>query len=193
MIARTMLFALAVTTAYPVLAAAEPYAIDARHSQVVFSYTHFGYSRQSAQLRQISGELQFDAADPGKSSVSVSIPLEALDTGVPDLDKDLKSPNFFDAAQFPSVTFNSTKVEKTGADSFSVSGDLTIHGVTKAATLAVKLLKSGEHPMKKVPALGFDATTTVKRSDFGVDKLAPLVSDEIEIHIALEAQQPKAQ
>jgi polyisoprenoid-binding protein YceI len=191
MFTRLILTALALPMTSSALAA-ESYPIDARHSQVVFTYTHFGFSRQTAQFRQISGEVMFDAADPGKSSASVTIPIEALDTGVPDLDKDLKSPNFFDAAQFSDATFKSTKVEKTGADTLNVSGDLTIHGVTRPVTLAVKVMKSGEHPMKKVPALGFDATTTIKRSDFGVNKLVPMVSDEIDIHIAVEAQQPKA-
>ena len=170
---------------------AETYAIDARHSQVVFGYTHFGFSRQTGMFRQVSGELSYDAADPAKSSVSVTIPIEALETGVPDLDKDLKSEGFFNAAQFPTATFKSTKVEKTGADALAVTGDLSLHGVTKPVTLSARLLKSGEHPMKKIPMLGFDATATIKRSDFGIERLTPAVSDEIELHIAVEASQPK--
>ena len=171
-------------------AAAESYAIDARHSQVVFGYTHFGFSKQTGMLRQVSGDVFYDPADPAKSSVTGTIPLEALDTGVPDLDKDLKSPGFFDVAQFQAATFRSTRVEKTGPDALSVTGDLNLHGVTKPVTLAVKVLKVGEHPMKKVPMLGFDATATIKRSDFGIDRLVPAVSDEIELHVAVEASQP---
>jgi polyisoprenoid-binding protein YceI len=171
---------------------AETYSIDARHAQVVFGYTHFGFSRQTGMLRQVSGELVYDAADPAKSSVSVAIPVDALSTGVPELDKDLKGPNFFDQAQFPNITFKSTRVEKAGGDALTVTGDLTLHGVTRPVTLAVKLLKSGEHPMKKVPMLGFDATATLKRSEFGIERLTPMVSDDVDIHIAIEATQPAA-
>ena len=188
---RTLIWsALAALTAFPAFAT-EPYPIDKRHSQVVFTYTHFGFSRQTGMFRDISGEVAYDAADPAQSSVSVTIPIEALSTGVPELDKDLKSPGFFDAAQFPTATFKSTKVEKTGADTLSVTGDLTLHGVALPATLAVKVLKVGEHPMRKTPMVGFDATTTVKRSAFGIEKVAPMVSDDIDIHIAVEAAQPK--
>jgi len=172
--------------------AAETYAIDARHAQVVFGYTHFGYSRQTGMLRQVSGELIYDAADPAKSSVSVTIPIDALSTGVPELDQDLKGASFFDQAQFPNITFKSTRVEKAGSDGLTVTGDLTLHGVTKPVTLAVKLLKSGEHPMKKVPMLGFDATASLKRSEFGIERLTPMVSDDVDIHIAIEATQPAA-
>ena len=122
----------------------------------------------------------------------MTIPVDAIDTGVADLDKDLKGPNFFDLAQFPTATFKSTKVEKTGADTLAVTGDFTLHGVTRPVTLAVKVLKVGEHPMKKTPMLGFDATATVKRSDFGITKFTPMVSDDIELHIAVEAAQAAA-
>jgi polyisoprenoid-binding protein YceI len=172
--------------------AAETYAVDARHAQVVFGYTHFGFSHQTGMLRQVSGELIYDAADPAKSSVSVTIPIDALSTGVPELDQDLKGANFFDQAQFPTITFKSTRVEKAGSDGLTVTGDLTLHGVTKPVTLAVKLLKSGEHPMKKVPMLGFDATASLKRSEFGIERLTPMVSDDVDIHIAIEATQPAA-
>ena len=183
--------ALLLGLASPPARGAESYAIDARHSQVTFGYTHFGFSRQTGMFRQVSGDVFFDPADPAKSSVSVTIPLEAIDTGVPDLDKDLKGPGYFDAAQFQSATFRSTRVEKTGADALSVTGDLSLHGVTRPVTLAVKVMKVGEHPMKKVPMLGFDATATIKRSDFGVDRMVPAVGDEIELHIAVEASQPR--
>jgi len=171
---------------------AETYGIDPRHAQVVFGYTHFGFSRQTGMLRQVSGELVYDAADPAKSSVSVTIPIDALSTGVPELDQDLKGVNFFDQAKFPNMTFKSTRVEKAGSEALTVTGDLTLHGVTRPVTLAVKVLKAGEHPMKKVPMLGFDATATLKRSEFGIDKFTPAVSDEVDIRIAIEATQPAA-
>ena len=178
--------------ATPALAAPAKYLIDQNHTSITFSWNHFGFSNQSASFHKISGDLSYDTADPTKGSVSVSIPLENISTGVPDLDDHLKSEDFFDAAKFPTITFKSTKIEKAGADALKVQGDLTIHGVTKPATLDVKVLKTGEHPMKKVPAVGFDITTTIKRSEFGVSKYVPNVSDEIPIHIGIEAQQPKS-
>jgi polyisoprenoid-binding protein YceI len=177
--------------ATPALAAPAKYLIDQNHTQIVFSYNHFGFSNQTGAFHKLSGDLSYDEADPSKGSVSVTIPVENVSTGVPDLDEHLKSPDFFDAAKFPNITFKSTKVEKTGADALKVDGELTIHGVTKPATLNVKVLKAAEHPMKKVPAVGFEVSTTIKRSDFGVSKYVPNVSDEIQIRIGMEAQQPK--
>lgn len=181
--------ALVATTAH---AAPQAYNIDQNHTQIVFSYNHMGFSNQTGQFHKLTGELAYDAADPAKSSVSVTIPVESIQTGVPDLDEHLKSPDFFDAAKFPTITFKSSKIEKTGADSLKVDGDLTIHGVTKPASLTVKVLKTGEHPMKKVPALGLEINTTIKRSEFGVSKYVPNVSDEIGIRIGMEAQAPKS-
>jgi polyisoprenoid-binding protein YceI len=178
--------------ATPALAAPTSYAIDANHTQVVFIYNHMGFSNQIGQFHKVTGELSYDAADPAKGSVSVTIPIENISTGVPDLDEHLKSPDFFDAAKFPNITFKSTKVEKTGADTLKVDGDVTFHGVTKPGSLSVKILKAGEHPMKKVPALGFEITTTIKRSDFGVNKYVPNVSDDIPVRIGMEAQAPKS-
>jgi len=182
---------LATLFALPVAHAAETYTMDVRHTQVVVSYVHFGLSRQSVQLRPASGTIEYDATDPANSSVTVSIPLSSIASGVPELDTHLRAADILDAERFPTIEFRSTKVEKTGADSLSVTGDLTLHGVTKSATLAVTLLKAGEHPFKKVPALGFDATTTIRRSEFGVDKAIPAVSDALEVRIAVEAAAPK--
>lgn len=190
--ARLLAALVVAAAATPVLAAPAKYNIDQNHTQISFTWNHFGFSNQTGSFHKLSGDLSYDTADPSKGSVSVTIPLENISTGVPDLDEHLKSEDFFDAAKFPNITFKSTKIEKAGADALKVDGDLTIHGVTKPATLNVKVLKTGEHPMKKVPAIGFDITTTIKRSEFGVGKYVPNVSDEIPIHIGMEAQQPKS-
>lgn len=190
---RRIILALSLAAASGIaLAAPAPYSIDEGHTQIVFGYNHLGFSNQTGQFHKLSGELSYDLEDPTKGSVSVSIPLDGLQTGVTKLDDHLKSEDFFDAAKFPNITFKSTKVAKTGADTLKVDGDLTIHGVTKPASLAVKVLKTGEHPMKKVPALGFEITTTLKRSEFGISGAVPAVSDDISIRIGMEAQQPKA-
>jgi polyisoprenoid-binding protein YceI len=104
----------------------------------------------------------------------------------------MKSPDFFDAAKNPTITFKSTKVEKTDADHLKVTGDLTVHGVTKPVTLAVKVNKIGDNPMVKAPSAGFEADTVLKRSEFGVGAYVPNVGDEIKVHITFDSHQPKS-
>jgi polyisoprenoid-binding protein YceI len=171
---------------------AEKYDIDPSHSGVVFGWNHFGFSNPTARFDEIEGSVLLDKADLTKSSISVTLPLQGLDTGVSKLDEELKSPEFFDAAKYPAITFRSTKVEKTGENGLKVTGELTVHGVTKVVTLDAKVNKIGifEIPgVIKAPAAGFDATTIIKRSDFGVTKYLPVVSDEIPVRITLDAKQ----
>jgi polyisoprenoid-binding protein YceI len=190
MLRRVLFTSLFIAASAPALAASK-YDLDTTHTQVTFTWNHFGFSNPSANLEKISGEFQFDAADLTKSTIAVTLPLDGLHTGVPKLDEHLKSPDFFDAAKFPNVTFKSTKVEKAGAEQLKVTGDLTVHGVTKPVTLAVKVNKVGENPMAKAASAGFDADVTIKRSEFGVDKYVPNVSDDIKVHITLDSHQAK--
>jgi polyisoprenoid-binding protein YceI len=175
-----------------VQAAPVTYQLDPGHTMVLFTWNHFGFSNPTADLSLGSGTLVFDDKQPAKSSVEVTLPLANLDTHVSALDEHLKKADFFDAAKYPDVTFKSTKVQPLGGDKFKVTGDLTVHGVTKSVVLDAKLNKVGEHPMKKVQAIGFDATGTIKRSDFGVAAYVPNVSDEIKIHITTEGSVAKA-
>jgi polyisoprenoid-binding protein YceI len=175
--------------------AAEKYAIDASHSGVVFGWNHFGFSNPTARFDKIEGSVLLDKADLTRSSVSVTLPLEGLDTGVAKLDEELKGPDFLDTAKYPTITFTSTKVEKSGENGLKITGDLTVHGVTKSVTLDAKVNKIGifEIPgVIKAQAAGFDATTVIKRSDFGVTKYVPAVSDDIPVHITLDAKQAPA-
>jgi len=123
--------------------------------------------------------------------VQVTLPLSGLNSFTAKFDEHLRSADFFDAAKFPTATFKSTKVEAAGTNKFTVTGDLTIKDQTKPVVLDVTLNGAGDHPMMKVPAIGFDATTTVKRSDFGVGAYAPAVSDEVKIRITTEAEVQK--
>jgi len=159
---------------------------------VLFSWNHFGFSNPTANLGQVDGTLVYDEAAPTKSTVEATLPLAGLDTFVPKLDEHLKSADFLDAAKFPTVTFKSTKVTSAGKDKLKVVGDLTVHGVTKPVTLDVTVNKVGPHPMMKVQTAGFDATATIKRSDFGVGAYVPNVSDEIKIRITTEAHDASA-
>jgi polyisoprenoid-binding protein YceI len=181
--------ALALATA-PVFAGS--YTLDPGHTQVVFSWNHFGYSNPTAQFGTVEGTLDFDQANPTKASVNVTIPLASVNSNVEKLNEHLQSPDFFDSAKFANATFKSTKVEKGAADHLKVTGDLTLHGVTKPVVLDVTVNKVGEHPMRKAAAAGFDASTTIKRSDFGINKYVPMVSDDIKIHITSEAIDAKA-
>jgi polyisoprenoid-binding protein YceI len=166
--------------------AADRYTFEPTHSQINFSYTHLGLSTQTQQLRTVSGELLLDTEDMSKSSVSVTIDMNSIDTGVAKFDEHIKSVDFFDTAQFPEATFKSTEVAKAGENQLKVTGDLTLHGVTRPVVLDVKVNKIGEHPMAKKPAAGFNATTTVLRSDFGLGGYVPAVGDEVKISIASE-------
>ncbi len=172
-------------------AAPEKYTIDPTHTQVEFTYSHLGFSNITGRFDQVTGDFNFDPADPTKSTVSISIPVSSLSTGVGKLDEHLQAADFFDAAQFPTATFASTGVTAAGENKLSVAGDLTIHGVTRPVVLDVTINKIGEHPMAKVPAAGFDATVTISRSDFGLDKYVPNVGDEVTIDITVEATKAK--
>ena len=168
------------------------YKLDPTHTDVLVQWTHMGFSKPSAHFGISEGTLVYDAADVGKSSVEVTLPLSALDTFMPELDEHLRGADFFDAAQFPTATFKSTKVEAAGTNKLTVTGDLTIKGTTKPVTLDVTINGAGEHPMLKQQSVGFDATATLKRSDFGVSAFVPAVSDDINVRITTEASIPKA-
>ena len=167
------------------------YAIDPDHTVVLASWSHFGYSHPSANFAGVHGSIRYDAQAPAQSSVEVTIPMAGLDTFVPKLDEHLKGEDFFDVAQFPEATFRSTSVRALADGRLEVDGDLTIRGTTRPVTLDVVLNKAAPHPMGDTPTIGFDATTTVKRSDFGVDKVAPMVSDEVSLRITTEARARK--
>lgn len=175
------------------VAAPVSYKIDPNHTDVVASWSHFGFSNPIAHFGQVDGVIVHDAANVGQSSVKVTIPLAGLNSHVADFDEHLRSADFFDAEKYPTITFNSTKVEAAGDNKLRVLGDLTVHGVTKPAVLDVTINKLADHPMAKRAAAGFAATTTLKRSEFGVGKYAPNVSDEVTISITTEALVPKTE
>lgn len=168
------------------------YKLDANHTMVLASWDHFGYSRPVANFGQADGTLVYDPDNVAASSVQVTLPLAGLDALVPDLTDHLRSADFFDAEKFPNITFKSTKVEAAGEGKLKVSGDLTIRDVTKPVVLDVTLNKAGEGRNGQ-PKIGFDATSTIKRSEFGVGRFVPNVSDEITLRISTEALVPKAE
>jgi polyisoprenoid-binding protein YceI len=191
---RKTLFAAALfAVAGSAFAAPVTYKIDPNHTNVLASWSHFGFSNPSLNFGQADGAIVYDADKVSDSSVQVTLPLTGLSALAEDFYDHLTSADWFDAATHPSATFKSTKVEAAGEGKLKVTGDLTVKGVTKPVVLDVKLNKAGEQPMAKRAAIGFDATATVKRSDFGLAKYAPNVSDDVTLRITTEAIVPKAE
>ena len=181
--------ALAASLTAPAYAASGDYVLDASHSQIVFSYDHLGFSTTYGMFSGFEGDISFNAEDPAASSVSVSFPVRSMLTGWEARFEHFMDADFFDAADDEMVTFTSTAIEVTGDDTALITGDLTLNGITKPVVLDAKLNQLGEHPMANRPWAGFDATTTLLRSDFEVGNFAPFVSDEVEVTISIEAMQ----
>ena len=158
------------------------YTVDPGHTQVVFAYDHMGFTNNVGVFAQPTGTLTLDKANPSASKVSIDLPIANLKTGIPALDEHLLKPEFFDAAKFPNATFVSTgvKAEGTGA---TITGNLTIKGVTKPVTLDAEFYGAGANPMNKKENVGFVATGTIKRSDFGLGAYVPVVGDTVELKI----------
>ena len=163
------------------------YVLDPMHTIVLAQWNHMGFSNPSLNFANGTGQLVYDAANPAASSVQVTFPLSGITSFTPEFDTHLASGDFFDSAKFPEATFKSTSVAANGTNKFTVTGDLTIKGISKPVTLDVTLNGAGPHPMTKAPSIGFDATGTVKRSDWGLDYAAPAVSDEVTLRITTEA------
>lgn len=187
---KPLTLAAALLLAGNVLAAPVSYKIDPNHTNVIASWDHFGFSRPSANFGQADGTIVYDADNVGQSSVKVTLPLSGLNSFVADFDAHLRSKDFFEADKYPDATFTSTKVEAAGPNKLRVTGDLTMHGVTKPVVLDVTLNKSAPGRDGQ-PRIGFDATARLKRSDFGLGLFAPKVSDEVDIRITTEAGVPK--
>ncbi|QGP80695.1 YceI family protein [Sphingobium sp. CAP-1] len=159
------------------------YTVDGGHTQVVFAWDHMGFSNNAGTIAGPTGTLTLDKANPAASKVSVEFAVANLRTGVAKLDEHLMKPDFFDNAKFPTATFVSTSVKPDGATGATISGNLTIKGVTKPVTLDAELYGAGVQPMSKKENVGFVATTTIKRSDFGMGYAVPIVSDAVELKI----------
>ncbi|MDP5086421.1 MAG: YceI family protein [Yoonia sp.] len=177
----------AATLTTPAFATSETYVLDASHSQIVFSYDHLGYSTTYGMFSGFEGEIAFNQVDPAASSVNVSFPVRSMLTGWEGRFEHFMSADFFDAADDEMVTFVSTGIEVTGENTALITGDLTLNGITKAVVLDATLNQTGNHPMAEKPWAGFDATTTLLRSDFEVGAFAPFISDEVNVMISIEA------
>jgi len=169
------------------LAQTSTWVPDKAHSGVDFTVLHLSLSNVRGHFGNIGGTIVWNESDITKSTVNVTIDVTTVDTGVSARDGDLKSANFFDVAQFPTATFASTSVSKSGSG-LTISGNLTLHGVTKPVVLQVEGPRGPVPGMDKKPHAGFSATTTVKRTDFGIATKYPsaMVGDDVTLTIDLD-------
>jgi len=182
----TAALVLAAAAASPALAAPETFVLDGTHTFPRFSYSHFGFSTQLSRFDKTSGKVVLDKA-ARTAAVEIVIDTKSVNTGYATFNEHIQGEDFLDTAKYPTATFKSTKVIFDGDKPAKIEGNLTLKGVTKPVTLTVTSFKAMPHPMLKKDAIGANATTTVKRSDFNAGKYAPNVGDEVTIDIALEA------
>lgn len=162
------------------------YALDKSHAKIVFSINHLGFSTYYGFFSDLEGSLDLEPSAPAKSALLVTINIAGMVTTDPKLDEKLKSDTFFDVAKFRTATFKSTSIEVTGEGTGKLTGDLTLHGVTKPVTLDVTFNGAGTPPLTELYVVGFNAVGTLKRSDFGIKNFVPLVGDEVKLQISCE-------
>jgi polyisoprenoid-binding protein YceI len=169
------------------MAQTSTWAIDPAHSEVDFSVRHMSVSNVHGRFGGIQGSVILNEVDATKSTVSVTIDMNTLDTGVTARDNDVKGPGLFDVAKFPTATFTSTSVVKSGTH-LKVTGNFTLHGITRPVELDVDGPSAAVPGMDHKPHSGYEATTTINRKDFGVgpNYSAAILSDEIKLTIELE-------
>ncbi len=160
------------------------YSVEPGHTQVGFSLLHLGFSYYSGVFSGVSGTLRLDPAHPAGARLDVTIPIASVSTTSAKLDGELRSPAWFDAAAYPNATFVSTQVTPTAKDGARVVGTLTLHGVSRPETLSVRFVGAGVNPLDRKYTVGFEATGTVRRGDFGVKTYLPLVGDDVRLTIA---------
>ncbi|TAH35911.1 MAG: polyisoprenoid-binding protein [Alphaproteobacteria bacterium] len=162
------------------------YRLDPSHTNVIFKISHLGFSQYIGRFNDIKGTLSFDANNITNSDLSVSIDPDSVDVNHRVLEGELKGEKYFNTSSFPDITFEATSVKQTGPTTGIITGDLNFHGVTKPIQLQAKFNGGGKFPFTGTPVLGFAATTTIKRSDFGMTEGIPLVGDEVAIEIQTE-------
>jgi len=166
--------------------AADTYTVDPAHTYPGFEINHLGFSTMRGTFDKSAGKITLDAA--GKSgSIDISIDTASIDTGHAKRDDHLRSEEFFNVAKFPAMTFKSSSLKFSGDKLTSADGELTLLGVTKPVSLSLSAFNCGPHPMNKKQVCGANATTTIKRSDFGLSAYVPAVGDEVKISIEVEA------
>lgn len=184
----------ALATAGPVFAAADTFQFDKAHTLVGFKIRHF-VSKVEGRFKSFDGTIQIDRPNPSASKVELTIQTASIDTSNENRDNDLRSANFFEVDKFPTITFKSTKVEAKGSDTYAVTGDLMMKGITKPITLTVK--SGGFAKAGKVEKAGFEVSGVLNRKDFGIiwnralEGGGAMLSDEVDLNIQVEANKPE--
>lgn len=160
------------------------YSVDPAHTQILFSVSHMGFTTYYGRFANASGMLDLSSKTPGASQLQVEVPTDTVSTTSDKLNGELKGAQWFDAQKYPQITFKSVKVARTSQDTAQVTGDLTLHGVTKPVTLAVRFNGAGINPLDKKYTVGFRATGTIRRSDFGMTTYVPLIGDQVELTLS---------
>ena len=180
------------TPANPKPSAVEPgaYKVEPSHTRVLFTVSHMGFTNWYGDFTGASGTLTLDPKNPAAASLQVTVPVGSVSTTNAKLDGELKAADWLDADRFPAASFKSTKVTPKGTGMADVTGDMTLHGVTKPVTLHVKFNGAGVNPLDKAYTAGFEAHGTIKRSDFGVTKYVPLIGDTVELTLSGAFEKP---
>jgi polyisoprenoid-binding protein YceI len=160
------------------------YTVEPTHTRVLFAVSHMGFTTWYGEFTDVSGTLNLTPKSVGNSTLEIHIPTKTISTSNAKLDGELKSPQWLDAGKFPEIVFKSREVERTGEASAKVTGDLTLHGVTKPVTLDVTFNGAGTNPIDKKYTAGFEVSGAIKRSDFGVNAYVPLIGDDVKITIS---------
>jgi polyisoprenoid-binding protein YceI len=160
------------------------YVVEPNHTRVQFSVMHLGFTHWNGDFTTVSGTLNLDPNHIDASKLDVSIPVTSVSTTNATLDGELKSADWFDAKKFPTMHFVATKVVRTSPNEATITGDLTLHGVTKPLELNATFNGAGVNPLDRHYTVGFDASGVIKRSEFGVKTYVPLVGDETTLHIS---------
>jgi polyisoprenoid-binding protein YceI len=185
-----LVFALALSLATAATAQDGSWQIDPNHSSAQFSVRHLGISTVRGDFTKVSGSAKFDPADPSKTSLEATIDANSVDTRIQMRDNDIRSPNFLDVQKFPTITFRSKQVKAAGEGKLQITGDLTIHGVTKEVTLDVDGPTAPVKDPRGTRHIGASASTKINRKDFGVNGAPAMAGDDISITIDAELIQP---
>ncbi len=166
--------------------AAETYTLDPSHARLSFTVGHLGFSDVLGMFDTVEGTLTLDEENPANSSVSIAIDASSIDTGWGPRDEHIRTADFLDVENAPEITFQSTSVEVTGEETATVTGDLTLLGITQTITLDVTLNQLGDNPLSGTPTVGFDATTMIDRTAFGNETYAPAIAAELPVVASFE-------
>ena len=188
MLRQTFVFALLAAAVAPIQAA-EPYKVDSVHSAVIFRVKHMNVSHAYGRFHEIGGTFDLDETNPAQSKIDIKVPASSIDTASKLREIHLQGPDFFSTKQFPTISFKSTEVAKTSDGAFVVTGDLTLHGVTKPVTLKVEPSGTGKG-MKGEKLAGFETTFSIKRSDFGMTNMTGVIGDDVRLIVSIEGNRP---